>query len=144
MAAMPDTASLGGRTRPAGSSRARTDVLRVLVLLAAFAATFGGLSTILEGVAWWLLCMLLAVLVFGGGLAVRTALPRHPLIARIVGPIAAAVLAAGAIVIRFTADTAILLVVPTAGSFDRFGRLVRDAGYSITWQNVPAAADEPI
>lgn len=144
MAVMPDAPALGGRTRSAGSSPAKTDVLRVVVLLVAFAATFGGLSTILEGAAWWLFCVLLAVLVFGGGLAVRTALPRHPLVARVVAPIVAAVLAAGTIVIRFAADTAILLVIPTAESFDRFGRLVRDAGYSITWQNVPATADEPI
>lgn len=133
---MPDASS---RTAPT-----RTDALRVLVLLLAFAATLGGLSTILEGVTWWLFCMLLAVLVFGGGLAVRSALPRHPLVARIVGPAVGAVLVAGAIVIRFAADTAFLLVIPTAESFDGFRRLVRDAGYSITWQNVPATADEPI
>ncbi len=147
MAAMPDVAELAAGARRAGSTVAastRTDLLRVLVILLAFAATFGGLSTILEGVGWWVLCMVLGVLVLGGGLAVRTVLPRHPVVARIVGPVVGAVLASLAIVIRFAGDTGVLLVIPTPATLDIFRRLVRDAGYSITWQNVPATADEPI
>ncbi len=147
MAAMPDVAELSAATRRAGRTTAgatRAGLLRVGVVLLAFAATFGGLSTILEGGGWWVLCMVLAVLVLGGGLAVRSALPRHPVVARIVGPVVGAVLASVAIVLRFGSDTAVLLVIPTEETIDAFRALVRDAGYSITWQNVPATADEPI
>lgn len=128
----------------APSSDARADLGRVLVLLLAFAVTFGGLHTILEGVGWWLLCLALAALVLGGALAVRTVLRGHPIVARIVAPLVGAVLAIGTIVVRFASDTALLGVIPTAETLDRFRKLVRDAGYSITWQNVPATADEPI
>ncbi len=139
---MPEARRAGRRGAAAG--RLPADLGRAHVLLLAFAVTFGGLSTILEGLAWWALCMVLAVLVLGAGLGIRALLPGHPLLARIVAPFGAATLAAGAIVLRFASDTALLLVIPTAESFDRFRHLLRDAGYSITWQNVPANADEPI
>lgn len=135
---------VAGRRGAASSGGARADLPRVLVLLIAFAVTFGGLHTILEGVAWWVLCMVFAALVFGGGLAVRVVLRTHPIVGRVVAPLAGAVLVAGTIVIRFASDTALLGFIPTAATVDRFRQLVRDAGYSITWQNVPATADEPI
>lgn len=116
----------------------------MLVLLLAFSVTFGGLHTILEGVGWWMLCLALAILVFGGGLAIRILLRGHPVVGRVASPLAGAVLVVGAIVIRFASDAALLGFIPTAATVDRFRQLVRDAGYSITWQNVPATADEPI
>ncbi|WP_344757666.1 transglutaminase family protein [Leifsonella bigeumensis] len=132
------------RRNTTSSGGMRRELPRVLVLLLAFAVTFGGLHTILEGGAWLVLCLVLAVLVFGGGLAVRTLLRGHPVVARIAGPLAGAMLAAAAIVIRFASDAALLGFIPTAAVVDRFRHLIRDAGYSITWQNVPATADEPI
>jgi transglutaminase-like putative cysteine protease len=122
----------------------RTALLRAAVLLAAFAVTLGGLHTILEDAGWWFLCVTLCLIAFGVGVLVRTLMPGHPLLARIVSPLAAAVALAAAIVIRFAPATALLGFIPTGATFGAFGTLVRDAGYSITWQNVPATADEPI
>lgn len=122
----------------------RTDLVRATVLLTAFAVTLGGLHTILQGVGWWVLCLTLVVVALGVGVLVRAMLPGRRLVAALIAPPAAALALAATIVIRFAADTAILGIVPTAASIERFRLLVRDAGYSITWQNVPASADEPI
>lgn len=126
----------------AGSGR--IGLVRAVLILGAFAVTLGGLHTILEGAGWWILSMALCAIVFGAGLVVRKLLSANGTLGRILSPIAGAVAVAVAILIRFSADVSVLGFVPTAETLAKFRVLVRDAGYSITWQNVPANADEPI
>lgn len=122
----------------------RGDLVRTLLLLLALLISLGGLSSILAGFGWWVLCAVLVILILGGGLATRSVLRSNPILARIIGPVVGLVLAAIAIMFRFSAGTAILYFFPTDSTFRLFGKLVRDAGYSITWQSVPATADEGI
>jgi transglutaminase-like putative cysteine protease len=122
----------------------RTDVVRLLLMFVAFAVTLGGLHTILEGIGWWVLSMALCAVVFGAGLLVRMALPARSVLTRVLSPVVGLVAVAVTVVVRFSSDVSILGFIPTAETVDRFRTLVRDAGYSITWQNVPANADEPI
>ncbi len=122
----------------------RDDLVRTLLLLLALLVSLGGLNSILAGFAWWALCSVLTVLILGGGLATRSVLPSNPILARVIGPLVGLIFAAIAIMFRFSAGTAILFLFPTDSTFSLFGKLVRDAGYSITWQSVPATADEGI
>ncbi|WP_168626582.1 DUF3488 and transglutaminase-like domain-containing protein [Cryobacterium sp. BB307] len=108
------------------------------ILLVAFAVTLGGLHTMLEGVGWWLWCMVLVVVVLGSGVAARWAgLGRW-------SPLVSTLALAATIVTRFAADTAWLGVIPTGDTILRFRTLLVDATYSITWQSTPANADVPI
>lgn len=122
----------------------RTDLARSIALLLAFAVTIGGLHTILDDINWWLFSMALAIIVFGSGLAVRTLASARTVLARVVSPTVSAGALVVTIVVTFAADTAALGFIPTADTIVRFQKLLRDAGYSITWQNVPATADTPI
>ncbi len=113
-------------------------------MLGVFGVTLGGLHTILQGVGWWILSMVLCAIVFCAGLLVRAALPTRTKLARILSPIVGIVAVGVTIVIRFSADVSAFGFIPTGETVNQFQKLVRDAGYSITWQNVPANADEPI
>jgi hypothetical protein len=103
-------------------------MLAVLVAL-------GGLGRLLDGIGWWLLSAAVVVAVLGVTAVVRSASRRT-----------AAPLAAGALTLLlaltlvFAADTAILGVVPTAGSFERFADLIASGTASIQEQGVPATA----
>ena len=125
-------------------TESKAENLRAVLLFVAFAVTFGGLSTILRGYWWWVLCVVLALAVFGGGALIRAAFPTHRILTRIVGPLFGAIVAAVVIMVRFSAGTAFMVVFPTNTTIDLFRKLIRDAGYSITWQAVPADADEGI
>lgn len=114
------------------------------MVLATFAVTLGGLHTILEGVGWWVLCVTLCATVLGAGALVRAVLSHRILLARVLAPMVALIATAIVIMVRFGAGTATLGIIPTSATWTRFGKLIRDAGYSITWQTVPARADEAI
>ncbi len=122
----------------------RSDLVRIALLLAVFAVTLGGLHTILDGVGWWILSLVLCGIVFALGLAVRMIVPAMSLRARILSPLAAVLGVSVTVCVRFASDVSVLGFIPTGDTLDRFNDLVRDAGYSITWQTVPANADEPI
>lgn len=122
----------------------RTELLRVGLVLATFAVTLGGLHTILEGVGWWVLCVTLCATGLGTGALVRAVLPHRQLVARLLAPLAALVASAVFVVVRFGGEAGLLGVIPNSEMWGRFGKLIRDAGYSITWQTVPARADESI
>lgn len=108
------------------------------ILLVAFAVTLGGLHTMLEGVGWWLWCMVLVVVILGTGVVARwVGLGRW-------SPLVSTLALAATIVIRFAADTAWLGLIPTGDTILRFRTLLVEATYSITWQSTPANADVPI
>ncbi len=133
--------------RAEAESRARlrrAELPRALLVLTAFAVTLGGVHTILQGVQWWVLSVVITIVILGVGALVRTVLPMRSLRARLLAPLAGALAACLIVVARFGDGTGVLGVIPTAQSFDRFRILVRDAGYSITWQTVPARADDAI
>jgi len=135
----------GSGTAARGRAAARRPgVVRAVLLLVVFGVTLGGLHTSLEGVVWWILSIVLCAIVFGAGLIVRAMLPTRVLLGRILSPLAGIAAASLAIILRFSADVSAWGFVPTPATIERFQKLVRDAGYSITWQNVPANADEPI
>lgn len=138
-----------GRGRRIGLRIDRADLLRSLAMFLAFAVTLGGLHTVLAGASWWLFCMLLVIVALGSGLAVRALISSghtaaRPALARVVSPLVSAIALAVTIVVTFAADTALFGFIPTAETVVRFQKLLRDAGYSITWQDVPADADQPI
>ncbi len=122
----------------------RVDALRSAIVLCGFAVTLGGLHTILEGFAWWVLGTVLCGIVLGVGVVVRSLLPARSFPARALAPGAALFAVAVVMMLRFGWGTGYFGVIPNAQTVERFGTLVRDAGYSITWQTVPATADEPI
>lgn len=122
----------------------RTDLPRVTMVFLAFAVTLGGLHTVLESVDWWVLCVMLCAAVLGAGVIVRAALPSRSLRARLIAPVAGVCAAALVVMVRFGAGTGLLGVIPNTQSLERFRILVRDAGYSITWQTVPAHADDAV
>lgn len=132
------------RTWSRSALPSNAQAVRALILLGVFGFTLAGLHTILSGYAWWLLSMLVGVLVFGAGVAVRALFGQHRVMEAIVAPIVGLVAVAVMALLRFASDTTVFGVVPTGASFDRFRILIRDAGYSITWQRVPARADEAI
>ncbi|MBB5632538.1 transglutaminase-like putative cysteine protease [Cryobacterium mesophilum] len=128
----------------AASRLDRTDLRRSALILLAFAVTLGGLHTILDGVAWWILCTVLCLAVFGAGTIVRTVLAAGSILARILAPVAGLLVAAVVVMVRFGSGSGIAGVLPTSDTVEVFRKLIRDAGYSITWQNVPANADDAI
>lgn len=111
-----------------------TVAVAVALLLA-----FAGLHTVLEGWGWLWWILALTALSLGVGLAARSLGW-----GRVWSPVASLVALAVAVVVRFSAGTALLGFVPTPETLDVFRRLVRDSTYSITWQTVPARADEAI
>lgn len=123
---------------------ARTEGMRVVMVFTAFAVTLGGLHTILAGIGWWILSMLLCATVLGVGVGVRALLKGSGRWARVIAPVAALLAGALVVMLRFGWGTGLLGVIPNMQTIERFQKLVRDAGYSITWQTVPATADEPI
>lgn len=130
---------------PGGRPRVdRVDLARSAVLLAAFAVTVGGLHTILEGVVWWWVCLLCAAIVTGIGVGTRALFGARSALARILAPLLSAAVAAATVVALFASDVSWLGFVPTERTIERFATLFRDAGYSITWQDVPANVDPPI
>lgn len=138
---MTDEAARGER-RPrweGAGARLRADAPLVVGVLVVFALAFAGLHTVLQGWGWWWWALALTVVSLGVGLA-ASALR----LGRVLSPLAVLVALAVLVVARFGAGTAVLGIVPTAESFEVFRRLVRDSTYSITWQTVPARADEPI
>lgn len=151
---MSDSERTMGGTPRSGTSRGgtsrsgSTDLLRTFMLFGAFAVTLGGLHTILDGIGWWILCISLCFAVFGSGFIVRVLIPAVRIRARVgvavAAPVSGLLVAAIVMMFRFGAGTGVLGVIPTASTVEVFRKLIRDAGYSITWQNVPANADEAI
>ncbi|MEO7348836.1 MAG: DUF3488 and transglutaminase-like domain-containing protein [Terrimesophilobacter sp.] len=129
---------------PWGARHRRTEFLRVVMVFATFAVTLGGLHTILDGVGWWVLCVTLCATVLGTGAAVRATFSRWRLWGRLLAPAVSLLAAAILVMLRFGAGTGLIGIIPNSETWVRFGKLLRDAGYSITWQTVPARADEPI
>ncbi|MBX3094356.1 MAG: transglutaminase domain-containing protein [Cryobacterium sp.] len=120
-------------------ARLRADWPVAVVLAVTLALAFAGLHTVLEGWGWWWWALALTGVSIGVGLVARAA-GLGPVFAPFASFLALAVL----VVARFAGHTALLGFIPTGESFDLFRRLVRDSTYSITWQTVPARADESI
>ena len=129
--------------RPEAAAAARNDTgtgprwLVSCLLLVAVGIALWGLSPLLDGTAWWLQGILVAGLVLGGALGVRSFARR-----RIWGTVAALGIAIVAITLLFAASTAFFGLIPTAETFEAF-RDLEAAGYSdIAGQRVPADATE--
>lgn len=110
-----------------------------IALAVTLALAFAGLHTVLEGWGWWWWTLALAGVSIGVGVVARAAG-----LGSVLAPLASLLALAVLVVVRFAGHTALLGFIPTGESFDLFRRLVRDSTYSITWQTVPARADESI
>jgi transglutaminase-like putative cysteine protease len=96
-----------------------------------------GLSSALAGWDWWLMAVTASLLALA-----TTALLRRvtrSLILPALGGVAAVLLL---MVVRFGADTAILGLIPTPGTFERFDQLIQIGRLTIAEEIAPAEADE--
>lgn len=121
----------GGRRRPAGIPWPR-----LLLVGAALSAALASLHVVLQEPSWWLVGTLAAFLVLLAAAAVRSMLRGW-----LWPPLVAAAVGAGLLSLGYAADTAILGVIPTPGTFARFGELVEQGATSIAEQRVPATPE---
>lgn len=106
-----------------------------LTTAAALLVSLGGLHELLADAAWWFVSSLVALAVLGASALVRHYSRRAYL------PLVGGALALVVTVTLFFADgTAIFGVVPTFGTFAKFGALLDSGGASIQSQGVPATA----
>jgi len=126
------------RRAPRRASTTRT-WLRLGLFAAALLAGFAGLSTLLEGWAWFPLTaipVILPILAIGIAAAVGRR-PWQPFVAGLVT-------AVGTLTVGFARDVSLLGVVPTFDTFGRWGELVGRGIFSITTQRTPAQAIDGI
>jgi transglutaminase-like putative cysteine protease len=142
--APPRSAPAGGAAPPRASNRSRrrrdsrppvpTARLAAAATLAVLVA-LGGLGRLLDGFGWWLVCAGFVVAVLGVTAFVRSTSRRTAV------PLAAGALTLlAALTLVFAADTAILGIVPTLGTVERFDELITAGSVSIQEQGVPATA----
>ena len=108
-------------------------------MLVGLGAAASGLSSIISGAVWWFVIMTVALLVFTAGATVRSFARR-----RIWPSVATAVTAFGVITLMFAPSESLLALIPTPGTFERFGELQALGAASISRQAIPANADEGI
>jgi len=138
----PTGAAVAGGRRPrtprrrAPHSRAPIPTLRLAAASTlAVLVALGGLGRLLDGFGWWLVSAAVVVAVLG-----VTALARS-LSRRSAAPLAAGALTLlAALTLVFATDTAILGIVPTLGTIERFDELIAAGSASIQEQGVPADA----
>ncbi len=124
---------------PEVSRRPETPWQTSAALLLVLSAALGGLHVLFDEQSWWLL------LVFVAGAVLAAAAGARALTRRVwVPPIAGGAILVGLVTLFFTAETAILGVIPTFDTFSRAGVLFVQASDSIYRQAVPAAADPSI
>ncbi len=109
-----------------------------LMLLGVGVAT-AGLNSIIAGVAWWFVIMMVALFVLTAAATVRSFARR-----RAWPSVAAAVTALAVITQTFAPVQSLLAVFPTTETFQRFGELGVAGAASISTQAIPANADEGI
>lgn len=109
------------------------------LMLVGLGAAAAGLNSIISGVGWWFVIMTVALLVFTAGATVRSFARR-----RIWPSVATAVTAFGVITLMFAPSESLLALIPTPGTFERFGELQVLGAASISRQAIPANADEGI
>ena len=128
-------------TRPGATPKpdVASDWLLSALLLAGLGVAAAGLNSIISDVVWWFVIMIVALLVFTAGATVRSFV-RH----RIWPSVATAVTAFGVITLMFAPSESLLALIPTPGTFERFGELQELGAASISRQAIPAAADEGI
>jgi transglutaminase-like putative cysteine protease len=138
---MASTVAVGRTTggEAAGATRAgsaRAGAFRTSALLAvALAVALASFTSVLQGAAWWFVAVAVMIIVFGGAALARQ-VSHHGWAATVT----AIVLGVGTITLFFAADTAILGVIPTVGTWNRFVDLSQQATTSISEQSVPADA----
>jgi len=110
-----------------------------VAVLVAIGAALSSLSVLLAEGGWYGLTMTIASIAVAASSIARRFVPVWrgfwSLVAGLVALFAA-------VVVRFAADTTLLLVVPTPETFARFSVLIRDGELAIVEQAVPAIADE--
>jgi transglutaminase-like putative cysteine protease len=103
------------------------------LLLVALAVATASLHSLLQGLDWLFASVGTMVIVFGAAAVARAFLrPRWA------GPLAGLVAGVVVITLFFGADTALLGVIPTPETFDRFAALGREAELSIAREAIPA------
>jgi transglutaminase-like putative cysteine protease len=105
------------------------------LLLIALAVATAGLHLILVGLSWWFNAIVVMIVVLGSAAAVR-----YLLRPRWLPTLVAAVVGAAAITVEFAGSTAVLGVIPTGDTVERFRQLVVSADDSIAAQSTPAVA----
>lgn len=120
-------------TRPGASWRTSAAVLLVL------AAATGGLHVLFDEQSWWLLLVLVIAAVLSAAAGAR-ALTRRAWLPPLAGSVVMVLIS----ILFFAADTAIVGLVPTLDTLERWGTLALQANDSIYRQSIPATADTPI
>ncbi|MDQ1548220.1 MAG: hypothetical protein QOH69_3124 [Actinomycetota bacterium] len=118
------TVSLGG-----------SDIQMSALLLLALALAISGLHSVLEDITWWFGAFGTMFVVF-----TAAAVARYYLKQRWLGTVAALVAGLLVLTVFFAANTAILGVIPTGSTLERFGSLFAAANDSIARQSLPAFA----
>jgi len=116
--------------------RVRVPWPRTLLVAAALSAALASLHAVLQGLSWWLVGTVATLLVLITAAAVRAVARRG-----FWPPLASAAAGLGMLTLGYAADTAILGVIPTPGTFVRFGDLMEQATTSITEQAAPATPE---
>lgn len=115
------------------------------VSLLSVAAATTGFGVLLDEGLWGPVALLVAAVVVAAAALTRTLLRRRSLPIRAIGGVGAAVTAGTvAVTALFARDTAILGVIPTPESLQRFVTLVAAGEQSIVEQSIPAMADDGI
>lgn len=125
--------STSAPVRPKGSLG--TSALLGLGLIVASAS----LHSVLDGIIWWLDLVVVVAIVLGSAAAIRIFVR-----ARWVGSAVAVVVAVALITLLFAADTALIGMIPTPDTWQRFGDLTAAANASIQEQALPAQATQGI
>ncbi|MCU1404928.1 MAG: transglutaminase protein [Glaciihabitans sp.] len=121
------------RSRSTGNSRIS------ILLLVGLALCIGSLNGLLSGALWWFITVAVVALVLGAA-----ALTRFLVRPRILPTVVAAIVGLVTLTFIFASGTAILGVVPTSETFDRFRELAGEGSASINEQGIPAEATEGI
>ncbi len=115
------------------TARSGGDITMSALLLLALALAITGLHGVLEGITWWFPAFGVMFVVFTVSAVARFFLAR-----RWLGSVAGTLAAILSLTGLFAAGTAILAVIPTGATLDRFAQLFAAANESIASQSLPA------
>ncbi|AYF98556.1 transglutaminase TgpA family protein [Protaetiibacter intestinalis] len=132
----PSAAPAPARRRAPAPRRPPAPWSRFTLPLGALLTALAGLTAVLEGVTWWVVGAGFAAAVL---LAARVA--RSLLRGRAWPPAVSLAVGVALLTLGYAADTALLGVIPTPGTFERWGAILRSGIASIVEQRVPASPE---
>lgn len=113
---------------------------RVLLLMATLLVSLGGLHVVISGVSWWIVGSLFLVLVLGTTTLARRFV-RHPGRRIWLPTVLGGLVGLAGLTVGYAGDTALLGIVPSPLTIDRFVDLSNDAWSEIAVQTIPATPE---